>query len=218
MGHTFREACGNNMTASALKAAALPAWVPDSVRLYLSHTEGGQSLRSLARSEGCHASTLLRMVRRFENRRDDPLVDEVLTRLGSASLFYKHDQPALSTHQKDDRAMTAALRADHLLTDEATITREARRILRRLCEAGALLIVAPDLEKAVVLRSQPDGGTIRTGVLDRAVAQAFALKDWIVRNINVEEDLAAIREIEETGGHKMEDIIREIEERMTPRE
>ena len=179
MGHTFREACGNNMTASALKAAALPAWVPDSVRLYLSHTEGGQSLRSLARSEGCHASTLLRMVRRFENRRDDPLVDEVLTRLGSASLFYKHDQPALSTHQKDDRAMTAALRADHLLTDEATITREARRILRRLCEAGALLIVAPDLEKAVVLRSQPDGGTIRTGVLDRAVAQAFALKEWI---------------------------------------
>ena len=45
-----------------------------------------------------------------------------------------------------------------------------------------------------------------------------ALKDWIVRNINVEEDLAAIREIEETGGHKMEDIIREIEERMTSRE
>ena len=45
-----------------------------------------------------------------------------------------------------------------------------------------------------------------------------ALKDWIVRNINVEEDLAAIREIERTGGHKMEDIIREIEERMTPRE
>ena len=45
-----------------------------------------------------------------------------------------------------------------------------------------------------------------------------ALKDWIVRNINVEEDLAAIREIEQTGGHKMEDIIREIEERMTHRE
>ena len=45
-----------------------------------------------------------------------------------------------------------------------------------------------------------------------------ALKDWIARNINVEEDLAAIREIEQTGGHKMEDIIREIEERMTPRE
>jgi hypothetical protein len=45
-----------------------------------------------------------------------------------------------------------------------------------------------------------------------------ALKDWIVRNINVEEDLAAIREIERTGGHKMEDIIREIEERMTWRE
>ena len=45
-----------------------------------------------------------------------------------------------------------------------------------------------------------------------------ALKAWIARNTNVEEDMAAIREIEQTGGYKMEDIIREIEERMSPRE
>ncbi len=36
------------------------------------------------------------------------------------------------------------------------------------------------MEKAVVLRDFPDGRTARTGVVDRAVAQAFALKDWIV--------------------------------------
>ena len=42
-----------------------------------------------------------------------------------------------------------------------------------------------------------------------------ALKAWIVRNINVEEDLAAIREIEETGGYHLEDFIHEIEERIT---
>ena len=41
-----------------------------------------------------------------------------------------------------------------------------------------------------------------------------ALKDWIVRNINVEEDLAAIREIEETGGYRLEDIIKEIEDQI----
>ena len=41
-----------------------------------------------------------------------------------------------------------------------------------------------------------------------------ALKDWIVRNINVEEDLAAIREIEETGGYRLEDIIKEIEDQV----
>ena len=58
--------------------------------------------------------------------------------------------------------------------DAATILREARRILRRLCEPGAVLAVAPDMDKAVVLK-----GTVRTAVVDRAVAQAFALKDWI---------------------------------------
>ena len=45
-----------------------------------------------------------------------------------------------------------------------------------------------------------------------------ALKDWIVRNINVEEDLAAIREIEETGGYQLEDFIHEIEEKVNSRE
>ncbi|WP_347139936.1 DUF6456 domain-containing protein [Paracoccus sp. SSK6] len=52
--------------------------MPDDARLYLRHVEGGQSIRALARSEGCHASTILRRIRRFEARRDDPLVDGAL--------------------------------------------------------------------------------------------------------------------------------------------
>ena len=76
--------------------------------------------------------------------------------------------------------MSAQFRPDQMLTDEATITREARRILRRLCEAGAVLVIAPDMDKAVVLRSLPDGRSTRTGVVERTVAQAFALKEWIV--------------------------------------
>lgn len=55
-----------------------PDGIPDDARLYLCHVEGGQSIRSLARSEGCHASTILRRIRRFEARRDDPLVDGAL--------------------------------------------------------------------------------------------------------------------------------------------
>src|SRR5690606_7119486 len=35
------------------------------------------------------------------------------------------------------------------------------------------------MEKAAVLREFPDGRNARTAVVDRAVAQAFALKDWI---------------------------------------
>ena len=63
--------------------------------------------------------------------------------------------------------------------DDATLEREGRRILRRLAEPGAVLAIAPDLEKAVVMREFPDGRTARTGVMERAIAQAFALKDWI---------------------------------------
>ncbi|TBN51008.1 helix-turn-helix domain-containing protein [Paracoccus sediminis] len=56
-----------------------PDDLPDDARLYLRHVEEGQSIRSLARSEGCHASTILRRIRRFEARRDDPLIDGALS-------------------------------------------------------------------------------------------------------------------------------------------
>ena len=51
--------------------------------------------------------------------------------------------------------------------------------MRRLCETGAVLAIAPEMEKAVVVRDLPSGETTRTAVVDRHVAQAMALKDWI---------------------------------------
>lgn len=160
--------------------AVLPAWLPDNLRLYLRHVEEGLSIRALARELGCHASTILRKVRAFENRRDDPLVDEALTRLGAVHLRAAgagrpDDGPNPTSTPEGNRPMTAPLRhAAAANADTATVEREARRILRRLCEAGALLVVAPEMEKAAVLK-----GSVRTAVLDRTVAQAFAVKDWI---------------------------------------
>lgn len=164
-----------SMVANLAPLSPLPAWLPEAVRLYLDHTEEGLSLRALARREGCHASTVLRHVRRCESRRDDPLVDEALAALGRVQ--GKTDDPA----RKDPPPMTALHRDPRtpLAIDEATIAREARRILRRLAEPQAVLAIAADLEKACVLREMPDGSTARTAVLERAVAQAFALKDWI---------------------------------------
>ncbi len=76
--------------------------------------------------------------------------------------------------------MTAQMQTDTAqICDGATITREARRILRRLSEAGTILAVAPGMEKAVVLRETPDGANTRLAVVGRDVARAFALKDWI---------------------------------------
>ena len=65
------------------------------------------------------------------------------------------------------------------MPDDETMTREARRILRRLCETGAVLAIAAEMEKAVVVRDSAGGSTTRTAVVDRPVAQAMALKGWI---------------------------------------
>lgn len=120
----------------------------------------------------------MRQVRRYENKRDDPLVDAALAGLGRARL---HDTRSLN--EKDTSSMSAPIRAQTLVMDDTTLAREARRILRRLAEPGSVLAIAPDMEKAAVLRTLPDGRTARTGVVEREVAQAFALKDWIVCKI-----------------------------------
>lgn len=73
------------MNSIAPAPAELPAWLPKHAQLYLRHVEDGIPIRELARAEGCAASTILRRVRRIEARRDDPLVDEALERLGRAA-------------------------------------------------------------------------------------------------------------------------------------
>jgi hypothetical protein len=145
------------------------------VRLYLDHVEEGTSFRAIARREGLHASTILRQVRRFEIRREDPLMDEALAALSRFSPRAT-DDPA-----RKDLPMSAQPRSGLVpdLTDESLLTREGRRVLRRLVEPGALMAIAPEMEKAVILRELPDGRSLRTAVIDRSVAQACILKDWI---------------------------------------
>ena len=152
----------------------LPHWLPDSVRHYLGHTASGLPLRELARRNGIAASTVMRQVRQCETRRDDPLVDAALDSLRRAAQLA---QDGMSPTQED--AMTAHSRTETLPQDAATLAAEARRVLRRLAEPEAVLAVSADLDRAVVLRKQPDGAQARLCTLDRAVAQAFALKDWI---------------------------------------
>jgi DNA-directed RNA polymerase specialized sigma24 family protein len=131
--------------------AGLPEWVPTAARHYVQHTEAGLPIRQLARRAGCHASTVMRQIRKIEARRDDPLVDAALRRLVG------HDGAGLP----------------------ARLDPEAEAVLRRLCEPGAVLAVAEGMEKAVVVREDAEGARERTAVLDAALAQAMALKDWI---------------------------------------
>ncbi|WP_368188092.1 DUF6456 domain-containing protein [Aestuariibius sp. HNIBRBA575] len=165
----------NGPNQSAVNLSALPGWVPVAARNYLVHTECGLPIRALARTEDCHASTILRQVRRYESRRDDPLVDGALRRL-SRMLPDRSQQ----NDNEETRSVTMHTGVIESETPSAeTLEMEGSRILRRLCEAGAVLAVARDMDKAVVVRDGVDGATSRTAVVDQPIAQAMALKDWI---------------------------------------
>ncbi len=194
----------NEMMDPNLSAiGSLPAWLPDAVRLYINHTEEGLSLRELARREGCAASTVMRHVRRYENRRDDPLVDEALAALARAQT-QSNDPPA-----EKDAPMTALIRTP-LVLDEETMAREARRVLRRMAEPGAVMAIAADMEKAAVLRQAADGRMAQTAVLERGVAQAFALKDWIARR---KDGRIATYEITQGGRAALKRLVEEEDRR-----
>jgi hypothetical protein len=141
----------------------VPDWVPTAARVYLAHTEEGTSIRALARAQGCHASTVLRQVRRVEQRRDDPLVDLALRRLGSGGLEMK----------------SAGETAEGAGAPPACSDKEAKRVLRRLAEPGACLAIAAGMENAVVVREAEGGQTVRTAIVARTDAEALALKGWI---------------------------------------
>lgn len=152
----------------------LPSWVPRAARHYLAHTQIGQTIRALARENDCHPSTILRQVRRFEQRRDDPLIDDVLRSLSCAI------SPVIA---KETKTMSMdrwnAKDAPALALTQSRVDQEAKRVLRRLCEPGAVMAVAREMETAVVVRETPRGEQLRTAVVDREIAQAMALKEWI---------------------------------------
>jgi hypothetical protein len=147
-----------------------PAWVPDATRLYLDHIECGLTLRALARRRGCHASTILRQVRKTESRRDDPLVDSLLDTLGAVR---RGQGLATDTFNKVPPAMTQKM------IDDRALRRDATRILSALMKPGALLAVMPDVTTAVVLQDNVDGVPRPIATVEREVAEVMALKEWI---------------------------------------
>lgn len=156
--------------------AGLPDWVPAGTARYLAHTEWGLPIRYLARVANCHASTILRQIRKVEMRRDDPLVDAALRSLGAV---HQAEPSPLGEAQQQKGAAPGAKAALDAVPDSETLTQEAARILRRLCETGALLAVAAEMDKAVVVRDAGGNAPTRTAVVSAAVAQAMAIKGWI---------------------------------------
>lgn len=146
----------------------LPDWLPERVRDYCDHVISGKSMRAVAHTRDGHASTVLRHVQSIEVLRDDPLIDRALNRLTC------HFQTQEGT---GDPMLQKAKEQD--LPCETEINREARRILRRLSETDASLVLAGNLSTAVVLRGANGKSPVKTAVVDQKIAQMFALRDWI---------------------------------------
>ncbi len=142
--------------------------------IFLAHTDGELSIRQIARSLGCAASTVMRRIRKIESRRDDPLVDQSLEEAGAAYPQINEDG-----FRPKELANMLARAATHQIQTSPEIEREARRILRRLCESGAFLAVANGMEKAVVMRELVPGRPKRIAVVERDVAHKFAINEWI---------------------------------------
>lgn len=151
-----------------------PTWLPASLVAYLAHIEFGVPIRAIGRARACHASTISRQISRWEQLRDDRLIDEALN-----GLVKTRRRAACALTNEDNTSMTLVKPVSQPLTDDETFPAEARRVLRRMSEPGAVLALAGDMEKGVVVRETNSGTTQRTAIVERALAQALAVKEWI---------------------------------------
>ena len=62
---------------------------------------------------------------------------------------------------------------------ETELRRKGCDVLRLMAEPGALLVVASNMDKAVIVKDRDGAGPTRTKVVDKELAEALALKGWI---------------------------------------
>ncbi|MGM0586042.1 MAG: DUF6456 domain-containing protein [Pseudomonadota bacterium] len=152
--------------------------------LYLAHTALGAPLRRLAARTGRHPSTILRAVRRVEQKRDDPLLDDLLTRLEVVARIPGASAPPAmesalpQTSSVRAHAAAPAPRAGGSAEDVRRLEREARRILRRLSEPRAFLALARGAEVACVFRKSEEA-LVTLARTPLEMARGFAARDWI---------------------------------------
>jgi hypothetical protein len=136
--------------------------------VYLAHTEQGESLRALAEATGAHPSTVMRRVRRVEARRDDPLVDSMVSEMeGRADQAGDMPPPA-----NDNRVPNTAP------LPRAELEREARRFLRRLSEPGSFLLVTPETAKGGIFCAANEHRK-PIAMLPVSIAVEFLREGWI---------------------------------------
>ena len=126
---------------------------------YLAHVVEGRSIRSIAQKTNVHPSTIMRRIRKIEGMRDDPVLDQYLSRA--------------------PRVQATPTSAQKPKPEVVSLSAEEKVLLRRLSETGAMLVVSKGMDKAVVLRATQGGEQTRTAVLGAELAGAAVIRDWI---------------------------------------
>lgn len=165
------ESC-NERAEKAFPTAAKGAKARDAA-LYLAHTEKGESIRSLARASGTHPSTVMRAVHRVEQKRDDPLYDQVLSEIEERP----DPEPTMMSPPANTNETPQGATAKPALSDE-DVRREAKKFLRRLSEPEAFLLIARGTDKAGIFCAS-NGHQRPIATLSVDVAAEFLRQDWI---------------------------------------
>jgi hypothetical protein len=118
---------------------------------YRAHVIEGIPMRQLARDQSLHVSTILRRIRRVEERTDCPLLENVVL------------QPKVTPMNEEE------------------VQRKALVVLRRLSEPEAVLLYSTmnGMKKSVVVRPDGGGKFDRLCTVDRDYVEEFAKLGWI---------------------------------------
>lgn len=187
-------------------AALTPSQIKRDVALYACHVEDGESLSSIGRRHCFAPSTVLRAVRRIEDRREDPLFEELLDRLGDPST------PASS--EADQKETRVQPRTDSAI-EKREFDRECRRILRKLEEPKAFLLVAKGAPKAGVF-SPSNKFAKPVAMAPGPLAQAMLSHDLIAKKHT--QGQTARYEITDAGRARLARLTGRVREREAPQD
>lgn len=142
---------------------------------YLAHVRLGLSIRALADYDHLAPSTVSRQFQKIEKCRDDRFYDCFLNKLENSLI--DPNQGHVPENRREIENMIHERQIKKI--SNAKLEAEARRVLRRMSERNAFLLLSSELDNAAVFRQEKDGSLHRLTVTGRAAAEEFLLRDWI---------------------------------------
>lgn len=165
----------HNTTGANSAEQSLPC---KAIRHYLIHAGLDWSIRKIARGAKCHPSTVLRQIKQIELRRSDPLFNAAIE-TAYAAFSHRAEQAQPSVNYGKAFQMTLLTNQFSAHPRSGIEVQEIHSILTKLSEPNAILAIADSMEKAVVVREDRNGQTVRTGIVDCHLAQYLSIKKWV---------------------------------------